>query len=350
MRNKICAECNSINGERATYCRKCNASLDGAVIKEVEVQVIKEQPKAPVKPASRPAQHVAPRATQTPQIRREDIILPKRPAKPNVIYWPYVVSLVAMFLMLALVFTFVMTQDKADKPATPVPATGGTVSASATTTAAESAAADESASDLSEITIGEIGDQMYTGDFITIPFYLTYNGVELVEGTDYTITYENNISVGTADVYFEGIGDSYTGSFSTSFNIISGDPVVDDPDNFLTVNFVMRLSWTMLGRSPSVEELSDKVARLVNGEITGSGMVNEYALSEECTARELSDADFIGAFYQGALGRPADDEGLVYNTSLLAGGMSRADLINGIMSAPDGEFSTVCAEIGIAPF
>ena len=342
MRNKICAACNSINGERATYCRKCNASLEGAVIKEVEVQVIKEQPKAPPKPAPRPAQRVAPRATP---VRHEDIILPKRPAKPDVIYWPFVVSLVAMFLMLALVFTFVITAGKSDEPSAPAPVSGGTTAA--TTVAAETT--EEPVSDISEITIGDIADQMYTGDFITIPFSLTYNGVTLEEGVDYTITYENNISVGTADVYFEGMGDTYTGSFSTNFNIISGDPVVDDPDNFLTVNFVMRLSWTMLGRSPSIEELSDRVGRLVNGETTGAEMVNEISLSEECTARNLSDTDFIGAFYQGALGRPADDGGLSYNTALLEGGMSRADLINGIMSAPDGEFTAVCEEIGIEP-
>ena len=343
MRNMICTECNTINGERATYCRKCNASLDGAVLKEVEVQVIKEQPKTPPKPAPRPAQRVAPRAAS---VKREDIILPKRPAKPDVIYWPFVVSLILMFLSLALVFTFVITSGKDDEPAAPAPAQGGAVTTTATS-AAETEA--EPASDISEITIGDIADQMYTGDFITIPFSLTYNGVELEEGTDYTITYENNISVGTADVYFEGTGESYTGSFSTNFNIISGDPVVDDPDNFLTVNFVMRLSWTMLGRSPSIEELSDRVGRLVNGEITGAGMVDEIALSDECSARDLSDADFIGAFYQGALGRPADDEGLVYNTSLLAGGMSREELINGIRSAPDGEFTAVCEEIGIEP-
>jgi len=343
MRNKICTECNTINGERATYCRKCNASLDGAVLKEIEVQVIKEQPKTPPKPAPRPAQRVAPRAAS---VKREDIILPKRPAKPDVIYWPFVVSLILMFLCLALVFTFVITSGKDDEPAAPAPAQGGAVTTTATA-AAETEA--EPASDISEITIGDIADQMYTGDFITIPFSLTYNGVELEEGTDYTITYENNISVGTADVYFEGTGESYTGSFSTSFNIISGDPVVDDPANFLTVNFVTRLSWTMLGRSPSIEELSDRVGRLVNGEITGAGMVDEIALSDECSARGLSDADFIGAFYQGALGRPADDEGLAYNTSLLAGGMSREDLINGIMSAPDGEFTAVCEEIGIEP-
>lgn len=345
MRNKICAECNSINGERATYCRKCNASLDGAVIKEVEVQIIKEEPKpAPKpKPAPRPAERIAPRSAP---VRHEDIILPKRPAKPDVIYWPFVLSLVSMFLMLALIFIFVITQGKSDEPVTSVPAPAVTTSAT-TTEAAETSA--ESASDISQITIGDIADQMYTGDFITIPFSLTYNGNALEEGVDYTITYENNISVGTADVYFEGTGESYTGSFSTNFNIISGDPVVDDPDNFLTVNFVMRLSWTMLGRSPSVEELSDRVGRLVDGQITGAGMVDEIALSDECEARNLSDADFIGAFYQGALGRPADDDGLVYNTSLLAGGMSRADLINGIMSAPDGEFTAVCEEIGIEP-
>ena len=255
MRNKICAACNSINGERATYCRKCNASLEGAVIKEVEVQVIKEQPKAPPKPAPRPAQRVAPRATP---VRHEDIILPKRPAKPDVIYWPFVVSLVAMFLMLALVFTFVITAGKSDEPSAPAPVSGGTTAA--TTVAAETT--EEPVSDISEITIGDIADQMYTGDFITIPFSLTYNGVTLEEGVDF---------------------------------------------------------------------------------------INEITFCDEAVNRQMNDVDFVSAFYQGALGRPADQAGLDYNVGLLEGGMSRTDLANAILNTPGGEFENICVSLGITP-
>ena len=46
MKNKICNNCKSINGERATYCRQCGGSLDDAVITEVEAIEIAPKPKA----------------------------------------------------------------------------------------------------------------------------------------------------------------------------------------------------------------------------------------------------------------------------------------------------------------
>ena len=34
MKNKICPECDAVNGVRATYCRKCNASIDHVAVTE----------------------------------------------------------------------------------------------------------------------------------------------------------------------------------------------------------------------------------------------------------------------------------------------------------------------------
>ena len=339
MINKICAECNSINGERATYCRKCNASLDNAVIKEV--QVVREQARPSAKPVARPSSRPASRPNP---VRHEEVVLPKRPAKPDVIYWPFVVSLVSMFLMLALVFSFVMTYGKEDSAPT-VTAAANAGTAASTTAAPEETT--ETATDLSEITIGDIADQTYTGDFITIPFSLTYNGVDLQEGVDYTITYENNIEVGVADVYFEGTGDTYSGSFSTTFNIVTGDEVCDDPANHDLNIFVMRIYWTMVGRSPSIDELIGYVHRIRDGELTGVECINEITFCDEAVARQLNDFDFVDAFYQGALARPADPDGLEYNVGLLEDGMSREAFVNNILNTEGGEFEAICDSLGI---
>jgi hypothetical protein len=251
-------------------------------------------------------------------------------------------------VMLGLIVAFFISALKGDSSAPSTTSAAASTTGASATTAAASAESSEAATDLSEIIIGDIADQTYTGNEITIPFELTHNDHELVEGVDYTITYENNLCVGTATVYFEGIGDDFTGAFDTSFNIVSGDPVVDDPDNYVLTIFVMRMYWTMVGRSPSIDELITQTNRLYDGEITGSEYINEITFCDEAEQRNLNDEEFVSAFYQGALGRPADQAGLDYNVALLADGMSREDLVNGIINAPGGEFETICDSIGIA--
>ena len=345
MKNKTCAKCNAVNGERATYCRKCGAILDDAVVTEVT-----KRGNAPrnTKPASRPADYVTAAARPGPKSRPmpkssmsdDHIILPKRPAKPRVIYWPFVVSLVSGFIMLGLIVAFVLGIGNDDD----APASGtasSVVSTSASTTQTEAPA------DISEITIGDIADQVYTGDPITIPFSLQYNDVMLEEGVDYTITYEDNIPIGTATVYFEGTGERYTGSFSTTFNIISNDEVCDDPVNHDVNIFVMRIYWTMVDRSPTLDELIEQVHRIRNEEVTGVEFINEITFCDEAVNRQLSDMEFVNAFYQGALARPADQAGLEYNTELLEGGMSREALVNNILNTEGGEFESICNSLDI---
>ncbi|MCR5157045.1 MAG: leucine-rich repeat protein, partial [Butyrivibrio sp.] len=67
----------------------------------------------------------------------------------------------------------------------------------------------------------------YSGQEITQKLKLTYTvnkkPVDLVSGTDYTISYENNISVGTASVIIRGRG-SYAGQVIKTFKI-TGTPI-----------------------------------------------------------------------------------------------------------------------------
>ena len=68
--------------------------------------------------------------------------------------------------------------------------------------------------------ISNLIDKEYTGSEITQSPLVTLNstGTQLIEGTDYTVEYENNIEVGTATVRVRGIGD-YRGFVEDTFNI-----------------------------------------------------------------------------------------------------------------------------------
>ena len=69
-----------------------------------------------------------------------------------------------------------------------------------------------------DFTISPIEDETYTG-FEIIPIVRVFSGTEqLVYGTDFTVSYSNNVNVGTATVTVTGIGE-YTGTKSTTFHI-----------------------------------------------------------------------------------------------------------------------------------
>lgn len=331
MKNKICANCKCINGERATYCRRCTESLEAVI--PVEAPVVKKK--------SAPLENKGVRSSD------EYVELPKRPAKPDTVYWPFVLSLASGFLMLLILVLFALhsvaePDDIAETAAVQVTRTSET-----TTSSTEDPSSD--LIDISQAQIGAIADQTYTGEPIEIGFALSLmDGVPLVENEDYTITYDNNVSVGTCNVTILADESDYTGSIQTSFNIVSGDAVCDDPSNAGIVSFVMRLYSNMLGRNPTLDELTADVGRLKNNEITASSYVNGIISGDECVSRGLSDTDFVDAFYNGVLARAADEAGLEYNVSLLSDGMSRSDLVNGIILAPGGEFENICNSLGLA--
>ena len=56
--------------------------------------------------------------------------------------------------------------------------------------------------------IAAIPDQIYTGEYIRPDVSITYNGVELVYGADYYLTYENNKNAGTTVITVTGTGSN----------------------------------------------------------------------------------------------------------------------------------------------
>jgi hypothetical protein len=71
------------------------------------------------------------------------------------------------------------------------------------------------------LTIEAIADQRFTGEAITPPVVVKDGATVLVLATDYTVSYADNVAVGTATVTVTGIGN-YTGTRQTSFEIGPG--------------------------------------------------------------------------------------------------------------------------------
>lgn len=72
---------------------------------------------------------------------------------------------------------------------------------------------------ISQVTIGKIADKTYSGKKIEPSVKLTYANESLKKGTDYTVSYDNNINVGTATATITGIGN-FTGTTTVSFKIV----------------------------------------------------------------------------------------------------------------------------------
>ena len=64
-----------------------------------------------------------------------------------------------------------------------------------------------------------------TGSAITPSVTVRRNGTTLTRGTDYTVSYRNNVNVGTATVIITGKGN-YTGSTSATFQIVKAAPAL----------------------------------------------------------------------------------------------------------------------------
>ena len=71
---------------------------------------------------------------------------------------------------------------------------------------------------ISDTTIGSIPNQTYTGNSISALPVITYNGATLTNGTDYTLTYSNNVNVGTATVTIK-VQCNFKGTTSKTFSI-----------------------------------------------------------------------------------------------------------------------------------
>ena len=74
--------------------------------------------------------------------------------------------------------------------------------------------------ELDENAVAGIADSCdYTGDTITFDIVIYNAEIKLVEGTDYTITYKNNVNIGTATITITLLGN-YSGTLIFTFEIV----------------------------------------------------------------------------------------------------------------------------------
>lgn len=71
---------------------------------------------------------------------------------------------------------------------------------------------------IAKASVTGLNNAYYTGKAITRNFAVNLDGKALVEGTDYQVTYTNNVKIGTATITIQGMG-SYTGTLTKTFKI-----------------------------------------------------------------------------------------------------------------------------------
>lgn len=80
---------------------------------------------------------------------------------------------------------------------------------------------------LTEAEISNIPDQKWTGSAIEPDVTVSLGGRELIAGTDYTLSYEDNVDPGSATVYANGNGN-YRGTASKFFNIVDSPTLLKE--------------------------------------------------------------------------------------------------------------------------
>lgn len=132
-----------------------------------------------------------------------------------------------------------------------------------------------------------LGTQVYTGAPIECGVYAAIDGKALVENVDYTLTYSNNVNVGTARITLNGIGEHKGLKQNYTFDIV--------PDKVKRVKYIssentsLKLSWdNVLGADAYVitaesinnfKTFTKTVYGRAEGEIDGLIEGNEYIVT-----------------------------------------------------------------------
>ncbi len=195
---------------------------------------------------------------------------------------------------------------------------------------------------VSGATVSGLNSQAYTGSTITLSsLVVKVGGRTLVVGTDYTVTYSNNIAVGTATVTITGKGN-YTGTINKTFSIvaanISSATVTGISNQTYTgsaitfANIVVKVGGRtlVLGTDYTVSYSNNTAAGTATVTITGKGNYTGTCTKQFNIIAPQTPTDAITAFaerlYTKALARDCDIPGRDYWASELRSGTSGADV------------------------
>ncbi len=112
---------------------------------------------------------------------------------------------------------------------------------------------------LTHVVAKAIGDQKWTGKAVTPKPTITYGYHTLREGTDYTLSYKNNVNSGTARVVITGKG-AYYGTKTLSFTILESQTTKTPVVSYCT--HVQRIGWQGYVKDGTVSGTSGQSKRL----------------------------------------------------------------------------------------
>lgn len=132
-----------------------------------------------------------------------------------------------------------------------------------------------------------LGTQVYTGAPIECGVYAAIDGRELVENVDYTLTYSNNVNVGTAHITLNGIGEHKGLKQNYTFNIVPDK--VKNVAHISSENTSLKLSWNSVSSADAyvitaesinnIKTFTKTVYGRTEGEIDGLIDGNEYIVT-----------------------------------------------------------------------
>ena len=132
-----------------------------------------------------------------------------------------------------------------------------------------------------------LGTQVYTGAPIECGVYAAIDGRELVENVDYTLTYSNNINIGTARITLNGIGEQKGLKQNYTFNIVPDK--VKNVAHISSENTSLKLSWDSVSGADAyvitaesinnIKTFTKTVYGRTEGEIDGLIDGNEYIVT-----------------------------------------------------------------------
>ena len=103
--------------------------------------------------------------------------------------------------------------------------------------------------DISHLTISSVPDQKYIKDEIRPSLTITDDVGQLVEGEDYTLSYENNVSVGQASIHIQ-FRDFFVGDTVVNFNIVEHD--VNDAFTIENIDYTYEYAYNPVYSQPVV--------------------------------------------------------------------------------------------------
>lgn len=181
------------------------------------------------------------------------------------------------------------------------PAVEGTVYTYATTGYTQATTTTVTKKSISSCTIND-ANTVYTGGAIGTRVTVKYGSTVLKNGTDYTLSYSNNVAVGYAKVTVTGKGN-YTGTVSKTFRInpkqVTGLKVSGRGTNYLTLNWnaVPCIGYYEVYRYNSSAKRYDYIGQTSGTSYKSAGLSQAISYTYQVRAcANISGTKFTGAY------------------------------------------------------